>query len=664
MRPSVLTLIPATFVLIASGSAHARKAGETCTVAPPAQAKTNFAYPSLASGTWLTAKELAEACTNDNTAITGPVVELCRAIAGSQAALVKGKSVTTLDTVIAADVRKAATKNAGAGVSLLSNLHGSRWGAAMVKDVTVSPIATGVSDFLVTRAEEELTTWLLSTAGKTLCNSAAGGTDMLPQTCTLLESDAVIASTQGSRMLRDAVQDDLLTLPRRLAENAYNTATQDAEKDKYASLAVSARTMELLLANRRPLNAIGSFAASDLPAKLDLSCEPGSARPVSTSLFLLSAGVASGPPTWKVEESEDGWAPKALSGAALAEAKVAYTVGAMIVNANEDKDWPNSCRMSFGSLDSAQSAADQKTINQVTSTIQILPDLIGGIEEIADSTEAVIGAESSERLAAWSRLVGSVADFGLAATGVVEVWGWKDPHGIRADLEHLGEAASALAEQDYAGMASELLTLASDVVKNLQGRPKHQDPTQQALRVLAFGSSLAEAESSDEVQLAVEGFVAPAGGWANKRSGYGIHVGFNGYVGAGGGGIFGSEDTGEQDDLSGGVWPAVMVGPEVSWTLGHRWKKNPSLGLFLPVLDLGPLATVRFEDNGVQSTDKVVLGQLIAPGGALVVGLPWAPLSVYVGGTYSPVLGQTADGELVDGWRVGGGIVVDLVLLP
>lgn len=501
---------------------------------------------------------------------------------------------------------------------------------ALARNVASDPIAAGLSDFLTQRAQKELSMWVLSRTSKRLCHE---DDPLLPNTCALLRSDSLLASTSGVALLRDAVRDDAVVLPRRLAEERLAKLEDPKQADPLMVAAVVSRWLELVVDDVDPLAAIGAWAGS---SSTTLSCN---ASPGASALYMLSSVVA------------------ALPSDPLTPEQQPYLLGAVLVNANRNATaepaarWPGDCGINADNL----------------------PELDGSLGQIHRNAQSLRGhwlaparfETPAQRLEDAARLFASLARATRGGIALAKGLGRTVEDKALRVLEHVERMAEALGRRDHAGLARSLLqvSLAADATcrKAPDETPADRRVVDvcvpgEALRVLSFVQGLADAQTAQDATAAIEGFVAPAGGWARKRKAP-LHFGVNGYVGVGGGQIR-PQDPDARDVTA--AWVTGMVGPELSAAIGNS---GANLGVFFSAVDLGPLIQVRFDDdNELQA--QVTLAQIVAPGVHGVVGIPKAPVSVHVGASYTPGLFLDNAGTPIDGWRVGGGIAVDLVLLP
>jgi hypothetical protein len=172
----------------------------------------------------------------------------------------------------------------------------------------------------------------------------------------------------------------------------------------------------------------------------------------------------------------------------------------------------------------------------------------------------------------------------------------------------------AITRRDYGSMVTWLLQ--SPHVRLCTHSSRERCETR--LKYLSFASSLAAARSAEEVTTALRTASAPVGSFRAKRSQTGEwaaprSVSLIGYLGAS---RYQTEAAGTGRESDSHVGVGLPVGVEAS--LGMPWG---GLSLFLPVVDLGPLAneSLGLADDG--ETGELEVDQVLAPGVGIVVNL-------------------------------------------
>ena len=196
-------------------------------------------------------------------------------------------------------------------------------------------------------------------------------------------------------------------------------------------------------------------------------------------------------------------------------------------------------------------------------------------------------------------------------------------------------------------------------------------PPPMLLTFASLGASLAEAQDGAQMRAAFEAAAAPVGGWQAKRFHQGPRTTITALPGVIGGG----------EKLIGGGWGSsagisMPIGFDVQLTerlSGTDRTKGCtvwlcSAGLFIPVVDLGALASYRFDDDPlVESEPRASFRQVFAPGVYFSFGIRRSPAALLLGGQLMPSLRSVdpSRGSGTDGhaFRIGAGLAVDVVLL-
>lgn len=192
-------------------------------------------------------------------------------------------------------------------------------------------------------------------------------------------------------------------------------------------------------------------------------------------------------------------------------------------------------------------------------------------------------------------------------------------------------------------------------------------------KFIPFFITIAAADDAAEMEGALEAFAAPPGSHLAKRRGGspGTRVSLNAYLGVAGGGEVLLADKA----LPGGrIGPFAPIGIEI----GRSLPRSSSVGVFIPVLELGALLDYRVRDGedttasdadgtaSVKAAPKIGFAQIVSPGVFAVFGLGKSPLSLGLGGVFTPRLRDvTSGGESVPvaAFRFGAFFAVDIPLL-
>lgn len=196
-----------------------------------------------------------------------------------------------------------------------------------------------------------------------------------------------------------------------------------------------------------------------------------------------------------------------------------------------------------------------------------------------------------------------------------------------------------------------------------------------------FMASVAEAKNSDEVSAAIETAVLPVGSSSIKRE-TNCNISLNAYIGATGG--YEYMPANKQKQWSPVVGVTAPVGVAFSWgNIGNGKRKDgivrkhesgkckgnevggKSFTIFVPLIDVGAVATYRLGDTSTQVATKIELKDIISPGLYFYYGFGKCPVSFGIGGQLGPQLRDIKPGAVSDSYknyyfRFGANLVVDI----
>jgi len=177
-----------------------------------------------------------------------------------------------------------------------------------------------------------------------------------------------------------------------------------------------------------------------------------------------------------------------------------------------------------------------------------------------------------------------------------------------------------------------------------------------------FIANIAQAENEDDVKNALEAVILPVGSSSVKKYSS-CNISVQSYLGA-------RVNFANNDPSSswGNQWGVIApVGFAFSKGTNCGGKHPSSLSLFVSLLDVGAIVDYKLTMNTTTNTTtqdyQIKLGQIFAPGGYFVWGLPaGVPLSVGAGGQYGPGIFKSSNGiqDITPGWRWNIFIGVDL----
>ncbi|MEM8523793.1 MAG: hypothetical protein AAGG68_04075 [Bacteroidota bacterium] len=179
-----------------------------------------------------------------------------------------------------------------------------------------------------------------------------------------------------------------------------------------------------------------------------------------------------------------------------------------------------------------------------------------------------------------------------------------------------------------------------------------------------FMANIVAAQTADQVKGAIKAVAVPPGSSSVKRSAK-FNVALNSYFG---GGFYQETLTNsliQQNAQSGSVGLAVPVG--ITASVGGLGKSgNWSYSLFVPILDIGAVTAYRIDQQNVGANGnlpELTFGNLIAPGGYLILNFPKSPFSISAGAQFGPQTRKiTINGADLtsSAWRYGLTATIDV----
>jgi len=202
----------------------------------------------------------------------------------------------------------------------------------------------------------------------------------------------------------------------------------------------------------------------------------------------------------------------------------------------------------------------------------------------------------------------------------------------------------------------------------------HEKAKQFIIKYGSFMAAVAQAETSEEIENAIETAALPAGSSRIKRetpfnvslNAYaGLFAGYERIKGVDGGSKFNSFG------VSAPIGIAISRGHSFLFigTGKKGWKENNcswSSSLFLTMVDIGALTAFRFANDSTESVPHVKLKDIISPGVFLSIGVPKTPLSFNLGYQVGPLLREVTQQKNTydkNYSRVSVSLCVDIPLL-
>lgn len=231
------------------------------------------------------------------------------------------------------------------------------------------------------------------------------------------------------------------------------------------------------------------------------------------------------------------------------------------------------------------------------------------------------------------------------------------------------DIVDAAGNKDYARVAALILasfelsaSLSDDAHKNLR-------------KYIGLAAGIATANTSTDVANVLEQAAAPLGSWKRKHVKQ-VGVSLTGFVGA----TVDREDAQSPDGTTMTTGKAYAAAPflGLGLDLHVRLSDSERIGLFAPIIDLGSVASTRFNESGgsdvlkVDDDPELGFAQVFAPGAYIYLSLGHSPAVIGGGVSYIPRLRRVDDTtnpmapttSTVAVTHVGVFLAVDVTVLP
>ncbi len=184
----------------------------------------------------------------------------------------------------------------------------------------------------------------------------------------------------------------------------------------------------------------------------------------------------------------------------------------------------------------------------------------------------------------------------------------------------------------------------STLISLIPGRKK--EFTDDYIKYGMFMANVIEANNSDEVKAAIEAAVLPVGSSSIKRETT-SNISLNAFIGPFGGIEYLPALKKKRSAFAAGI--TAPVGVAFSWgkigtkTSTQENEKNNTRGgksitIFVPLIDVGAMASYRLGDDSSKVASEVTLSNIISPGLYFYYGLGKCPISIGIGGQVGPQL--------------------------
>jgi len=230
-------------------------------------------------------------------------------------------------------------------------------------------------------------------------------------------------------------------------------------------------------------------------------------------------------------------------------------------------------------------------------------------------------------------------------------------------LDETTNASYDLQSQNYCALVMHTSSLLSDL---LGPRYTYKNDF---IKYGTFMANIADAKSSDEVHAAIDAAVMPVGSSSVKRE-TDFNVSVNAYIGPFAGEEYLPKLKQNPWAFSAGV--TAPVGIAFSWgNLGKGIKRSSgkvsggkSLSVFIPLIDVGALASFRMGNDSSNIASEVKLANIVSPGLFLYYGFGKCPVSIGLGAQLGPQLREVTATDINTDQnyylRFGFNIVVDI----
>ncbi len=493
-------------------------------------------------------------------------------------------------------------------------------------------VPEGLGAFLIDRANAEASLSFMSKLQEKLCGPGEPARTYFPATCTTLGSMKVTDLPRLGDAWRAAMTEDLSKLP----EASFATLDQRLGAQLTEVQRAGLTVARIFFAMSRRVER-GENVVEALTAEVEAHVAPDSNNPWLLRVRLIASLLRG-------------------LGEGAGEGEAA----------------------SLMSLDHWRTAADRSEVREMLGALEstfasdayregLKPDQVRKVIErllrAGQAIDAIYRQAEGRVLTArdYAQLLYRATDLLAAIEPLLEQEQAKELARLVTWTERLVEVVESFAGKDYARGLIRSTALAIDITGHSAG-PLPEKVAQLGL----FAANVASADSPDEVKAALEAAAAPVGSFRAKRDGTTSgYLTINGYVGGSGGGeiVLGGTKSGQLDAVGSVFAP---VGLEAGLNVGNGL--IGSLGLLFTLVDVGAIVSYRASgDDAVEELPNVGIGQILAPGAYLTVGVTQEyPFTLGFGANISPELRSVDEGqaELVEQsvLRLQAFLALDLVL--
>ncbi|MDD5305908.1 MAG: hypothetical protein PHU25_01170 [Deltaproteobacteria bacterium] len=476
-------------------------------------------------------------------------------------------------------------------------------------------VVSAIGGLVASRAEKELMQWFVDAMLNDLCGEVKVR-NLLPKVCALHDAINTI-SIPSKTALVAAFRDDIEQLPERLLLDS----TFSGEDGK-ASVKIYIQVFEGIRRGYPPLEIVAGLGSVEKLKKQ--KCDS-----VNTECVLLLVGLT---------------------------AQAYLDVGGNESGYNKD----NFKRVLENKLDIVKDKDIRNRLDETNSpNNNLFDELSHALESAKIATSASQETMTAERFSHRALIVLTLME---DITESYQKSNLVNPR-ARNYLIYSATALSAAKAKHYSDALVPMLQIISEAEK---GKPSQGAVVKLLQRYLPLAVDIAAAETSADIQTALEDAAQPVGGWRLKKTRPIISIGA--LVGVSPEWEFGfKDDSLRQTGFVVSVF--APVGVDLSWPL-----EKGTGGFFISLIDVGSLVGIRVvgkADEDVKSVEQLPepgFAQVFSPGLYGRFGLGHTPLVFSFGGAYSPELRrmtlQTGATEIANVVRLQLALAVDVMLIP
>jgi len=455
-------------------------------------------------------------------------------------------------------------------------------------------VLRGLSKFVSSRLEAELSLSLQERVTAELCADGTAGPVLLSRTCTILGASREKNSPPAWGVVKAAVERDLRDAPRKIL------STPEFERlvDDEGKTALS-----------RLLNLLDAVELGEDPQKVAIRWTTLAEDDASevTKIFVQAGYLMAS--VGKTAEEATG---------ATGEREVSFVVRRFVE--------------SIGRTDVLEDELKLKRIRVGTSRAIVALQAIQEAKELLSALPASDPVYDEE----YAAYAGAIFEGVTAVTAVAAL---VSPD-LTASTEKVREASEVLSSISESVRTRNYAEL---VLAVLEYGTKHGTLPDWYVRWLPFVAEVASAKDPDALQATLESAAEPVGGYRGKR---GAKNKFT-FSLAALAGVQGGLETivagPASSDTAGHLGFFAPIGVDLQWGFG----KHMSGGVFFSLIDLGALVDFRqssgpstpgTDEVRINSQAEVGFGQVVSPGVHAVLGLGNSPLTLGLGAAVSPRL--------------------------